>query len=206
MSGDPAWTDYTIHLRARKLSGNEGFIVLWHAADSADYHWWNIGGWNNTIARCEGTENGQRNAYGPSTPFLVEPGRWYELRLEVTGRRMRGFIDGKLVTEAVDESHAVPSSAIATATYDTQSHTVLVRVVNIGNDPLDMAIRLKDVGKVNPQGTAMVLAGDPDAVNTVDQPTRIAPKQEAITDASTSFHRKFPPHSFTLLRLTVAPR
>ena len=31
VTGDPAWTDYTIRLKARKLGGDEGFLVLYHA-------------------------------------------------------------------------------------------------------------------------------------------------------------------------------
>ncbi|HKI43159.1 MAG TPA: alpha-L-arabinofuranosidase C-terminal domain-containing protein, partial [Mycobacterium sp.] len=52
-TGDPNWSDYTIRLRARKIRGREGFIVIWHAGDGDSYHWWNIGGWQNTLARCE---------------------------------------------------------------------------------------------------------------------------------------------------------
>ena len=32
MVGDPTWTDFTYTLKARKLSGDEGFLILFHAA------------------------------------------------------------------------------------------------------------------------------------------------------------------------------
>jgi alpha-N-arabinofuranosidase len=100
-----------------------------------------------------------------------------------------------------------PRSAFASATYVTGSHTVIVKVVNVGDDPLDMTINLRGVGTVDPNGTVIVLSGDdPKAVNTVDEPTRIAPKQEPIGNLSASFRRTFVPHSFTLLRLTASPQ
>jgi alpha-N-arabinofuranosidase len=95
----------------------------------------------------------------------------------------------------------------ATATYGTAGHTVIIKVVNVEKDPVDIAITLRGVGRVEPGGTATVLtAGDPKAVNTIDQPTNIVPKEEPVTDASASFRRTFPPYSFTLLRLTAAPQ
>ena len=206
VTGDPKWTDYTVRMRARKIAGREGFIVLFHAKDGENYRWWNVGGWGNTLARCEVSENGGRSAYGQGVPFQVETGRWYDLRLEVKGNHVRGFVDDKLVTETNAEPAPAPAQVIASATFDNARHAVFIKVVNPGNDPVDMAILLHGVGKVEPKGVATVIAGDPKAVNTAAQPTNIAPKQEGITNASSSFHRTFPPHSFTLLRLTAKPQ
>ncbi|HTK76808.1 MAG TPA: alpha-L-arabinofuranosidase C-terminal domain-containing protein, partial [Gemmataceae bacterium] len=80
----------------------------------------------------------------------------------------------------------------ATATYVTAGHTLIVKVVNAEQDRVEMAINLRGVGRVQPAGTATVLTGDPKAVNTIDQPTNVVPKEEAVTDASASFHRTFP--------------
>jgi alpha-N-arabinofuranosidase len=202
-TGDPKWTDYTIRVKARKLGGREGFLALWHAVDGDNYNWWNIGGWNNTLARCETAEGGSRSAYGTGAPFKVDTNRWYDLRLEVSGHHVRGFIDDKLVTDATDMPHVAPTGAFASATYVNADHTVIVKVVNVGNNPLDTGINLRGVGRVEPKGIAWVLTGDPKAANTVDEPTKIAPKEEAVIDASASFHRTFPPHSFTLMRLNA---
>ena len=201
VTGDPNWTDYTIHLQARKIGGPEGFLVLFHAQDGSNYRWWNVGGWGNTLARCEATRGGTRGPDGPSHPFTVQTGRWYDLRLEVTGSRIRGFVDGKLVTDTTEGPAAAPAAAFASATYAKSGHTVIVKVVNVGAVPVDMAIHLSGARRISPNGTATVLAGDPTAQNTLDQPTNVAPKEEPLTDTSASFHRTFPPHSLTLLRL-----
>lgn len=206
ITGDTNWTDYTIKLKARKIAGREGFLVLWHAADGSNYNWWNIGGWGNTATRCEAAEQGRRTAFGPNSAFTVEANRWYDLRLEVSGQKVRGFIDGKLVTEATQEQQIIPSAVFASATYSKAGNKLIVKVVNIGEEPLDASLNLRGVGKVEPGGTAITLSGDPKAQNTVDQPTKIAPKEEAIDAAAPSFKRTFPPHSFTILRLTATPQ
>ena len=99
-----------------------------------------------------------------------------------------------------------PPRRFASATYATASHTVIVKVVNVSGNSVNMAINLQGIEHVDPSGTAFVITGDPKAVNTLDQPTNIAPKQQKVTVASESFHRTFPPYSFTVLRLTATPR
>ncbi|MEP6755349.1 MAG: alpha-L-arabinofuranosidase C-terminal domain-containing protein [Chthonomonadales bacterium] len=200
-TGDRNWTDYTIRLRARKLSGNEGFIVVWHAADRNQYHWWNIGGWGNTQARCEASENGARTAYGQGAPFVVEADRWYDLRLEVAGSRMRGFVDGKLVTDSAFEGQVTTSTVVATSTFSKSDNTVIIKVVNPDDRPVDVAISLKGMGKVEANGTAIVLAGDLLATNSLEEPMKVAPKQQVVSGVSSEFHHTFQPHSFTILRL-----
>jgi alpha-L-arabinofuranosidase len=205
-TGDPGWTDYTIRLRARKVGGREGFLVVWHAQDSRNYSWWNIGGWTNTHTSCEETAQGDRAAFGPEAKFTVETGRWYDLRLEVAGNHVRGFIDDKLVTDATQEPPEAKVPALASALSATAGHVVIVKVVNAGQEPLDAAINLHGIGHVEPNGQAIVLTGEPLAMNTVDQPEKVSPHEEALANVSAWFRRTFPPHSLTLLRLSVSPK
>src|SRR5579862_1356230 len=46
--GEPNWSDYTLTLKARKLGGNEGFLILFGIPEANFKSWWNIGGWGNT--------------------------------------------------------------------------------------------------------------------------------------------------------------
>jgi hypothetical protein len=34
----------------------------------------------------------------------VQPGTWYQLRLDAVGNRLRGYVDGTLMLEATDNS------------------------------------------------------------------------------------------------------
>jgi alpha-L-arabinofuranosidase len=199
LAGDPAWRDYTVTLRARKLGGNEGFIVLWHAADGDNYRWWNIGGWGNTLSRCEMSESGGREAYGPGTPFTVETDRWYDLKLVVTGHTARGYIDGKLTMEATDVPHSPIQNAFASASYINSTGEMIVKVVNTSGTPLETEIRLKDAAHVE-SGKVTMLTGEPSAVNTVSKPTTIAPTEAPLVINSASFNHIFPRYSVTIMR------
>ena len=200
LAGDRNWKDYTVRVKARKLGGLEGFMVLWHSKDGDNYRWWNIGGWGNTVSRCEMAEGGGRMAYGPSSPFTVETGRWYDIRLEVRGDSMRGFIDGQLMIEAKDEEFPHPLRGYAAASYAKASGDVVVKVVNTSGESLETQINLRGASRVGSNGRAVVLAGEPGEVNRIENPTNIVPKLEALTNAAKSFSRSFPPHSVTLLR------
>src|ERR1039458_2474239 len=46
--GGTVWSNYTCTLRAMKLGGSEGFLILFNVLDGNNYMWWNIGGWGNT--------------------------------------------------------------------------------------------------------------------------------------------------------------
>ncbi|MEO6993924.1 MAG: alpha-L-arabinofuranosidase C-terminal domain-containing protein, partial [Lacunisphaera sp.] len=191
LAGNPAWTDYTVTVRARKIEGNEGFIILWHAADGDNYRWWNIGGWSNTLSRCESSEGGGREPIGPGTPFTVETGRWYDLKLVVTGRTVRGYVDGKLTMEETDGPRLPAQTAFASATYLNASGEVIVKVVNAAETPLQAEIHLKDVSHVG-KGKIIVLTGEPSAVNSVAKPMAVAPTEEPFAVNSASFTHTFP--------------
>jgi alpha-N-arabinofuranosidase len=107
----------------------------------------------------------------------------------------------KTTADAESAPQAAGGSVFATATYAGSNNTVFVKVVNAGDDPVDMAINLRGVRQVDPNGTAVVLAGAPNSANTIDEPRKVAPVQETIANITPSFHRTFPPHSLTILQL-----
>ena len=92
VAGDKDWTDYTFSLKARKLGGAEGFLILFRVQDENQKSWWNIGGWGNSRHAIEiGGEVGQ------SVPGRIETGRWYDIRIELAGSSIKCYLDGKLV-------------------------------------------------------------------------------------------------------------
>ncbi len=203
LAGDPHWENYSLHLQAQKLAGREGFIVLWHAHDGENFRWWNVGGWGNTISRCEVSAEGRRQAYGPSSPFVVETGRWYDLRLEVNGHNARGYVDNALVMDTKDEDLPASISAYATASYARDSGDVIVKIVNTGGEPLETTINLRGASRIGSAGKAIVIAGDPNAVNSIESPNNIAPIEEPLTNLAAAFTRTFAAHSVTLLRFSA---
>ena len=198
--GDASWKDYTLTMKARKHSGNEGFLILFHAHGD-DYLWWNIGGWGNTRTIVERAENGAKGELGTAnTDIKVEDNRWYDIRLEVRGRDIKGYLDGKLVTQTTDESLKQPDPVYATASRVDASGEVIVKVVNVSDVTQPLELNLEGVNSVAPNATLEVISGEPGEMNSIQEPQKVAPREETISNASTKFTHEFPAHSVSVLR------
>jgi hypothetical protein len=101
-----AGSNYTIHVRARKTGGAEGFLIGFGAHDPENFYWLNLGGWGNTAHRLEKTVYGHRSPIGPEAQGRIEADRWYVVRIEVAGRRIRCFLDGHLLVDLEDRGFA----------------------------------------------------------------------------------------------------
>jgi alpha-L-arabinofuranosidase len=199
IAGDRTWTDYTLTLKARKLGGQEGFLILFHIKGKEDRTWWNLGGWNNTsdAVECGGTLDPK--------PDRIETGRWYDLRVEIRGKNVKCYRDGQLVHDVVCDDAGNVTSLYACASKDEQTGDVIVKVVNASPKPLETRLDLTGASNLTGQGTAIVLASASGKdENSVDEPMRVSPKTEPVTFEGTSLIRAFPGNSFTVLRLKTA--
>ena len=200
-AGDTAWTDYTYHVQARKLGGAEGFLIAFHYRDEGDYLWWNIGGWGNTRTAIEQVQAGSSTQLGPDIPVTVETGRWYDIKIELQGRQVRCFLDGKLVEEVTDAPPAPPAPLYAVASRALSTGDVILKVVNTSPAAQQIQIDLQGASGVAKTAVAQVLAGDPADVNSLETPEKVAPQTTALTGVGKTFLHEFPAHSVTVLRV-----
>lgn len=200
--GDASWTDYTFTCKARKISGAEGFMVLFHAIDDSHWSWWNVGGWGNTQHAIERAEDGGKYTVGASTSGSVETGRWYDLKVELKGNRIRCYLDGKLIhdVEPKDE-HIKPLQAVAGTAPGKKE--VILKVVNVSGEAQTTDINLRGVKGVGAKAALSVLSGEPKDENTLENPTKVATVQKTIDIASPQFSHTFPPYSVSVIRVPV---
>lgn len=184
-TGDASWSDYTLSLKARKISGSEGFLIVFGRKDGMKY-WWNLGGWGN---REHGLEF-NRTPVGPRVPGSIEPGRWYDIKVELTGNRIRCYLDGKLIHDVMAPE---VRSFIVNAGRDSATGELIIKAINTSDESI--------VAKLNVtgEGTCTVLKSDrPDDNNSLEDPRRIVP---STTPARVEGMHEFPPCSLTVLRL-----
>ena len=195
--GDAKWTDYTITLRARKTGGTEGFLVPFRVRDADNYLWWNVGGWQNVRSRFQRNEGGTSNEIGNNSPFKVETGRWYNLKIEVQGDQIRAYADGKLINEATD---AAPSTFYSTASRDSASGDIILKAVNFTDAPQTMSVALQGAQGLAQTATAQVMTGLPSDINSIENPRKIAPQTVTLTGIGPNFSHTFPAYSVTVVR------
>ena len=201
-AGDANWGDYTYSLKARKLGGQEGFLVMFHARDEGNWYWWNIGGWGNVRHAVEKSSGGAKGELGQSVPGSVEAGRWYDIRIELEGSHIRCYLDGKLIHNIED---AGVKSLSAVAGRVARTGEIVVKVVNFSGVAQDTDVALEGTPTLAAEGTAIVLAANsPTDENSFSQPTKVAPVTMPLSGIAKRFRHTFPPHSLTVLRLKPA--
>lgn len=192
VAGDRSWTEYTFELKARKISGREGFLILFHNAKDDDRVWWNLGGWNNTQHAVEmGGTLDPKNA-------AIETGRWYDIKVVVRSDGVKCFLDGKLIHDVKPQR---VKALYASASRAKTGGEVILKVVNTSGSPLVADLNLKGIKRLPAQAEAIVLtSGKPEDENTLDEPTKVVPKTEMIPVSGAKFSHTFPGNSLTVLR------
>lgn len=193
------WKNYTVHVKARKHDGAEGFMVLFHAKDRENYWQWNIGGWGNTRSAIQHTEDGSVDEVGQSKDFTVEKDRWYDIRIEVVDGVIKGYIDDQLITE-VKETSAIAIDPLYVAA-SKKGSDVFLKIVNFSDTESTTTLNLEGVKSLGSKAQGWVLSGDLKSANSIADPTKISPKELKLTSVSKSFKHTFPAHSVTVLRL-----
>ena len=194
IAGDKNWSDYTLTLKARKLSGAEGFLILFRVQNENEKCWWNIGGWGN---KRHALEMGGVN--GHEVTGSIETGRWYDIRVELKGDRVRCYLDGKLIHDATAPAM---KSLYASASRDHTSGEVILKVVNVSNDEVPAEIKLNGAnGFRSPAQTIVLTSENSTDENTIENPTKVAPVTKPVEIKGATFNHRFPGNSLTVFRL-----
>jgi len=191
--GDESWSDFTLTLKARKLRGAEGFLIAF-GRKGEERNWWNIGGWENTEHGIEFNQNG----LGRHVPGSIEPDHWYDIRIEIAGRRIRCSLDGKLIH---DELASAPNRFFALAGKDPKGDLV-IKAINAGAESINATVNVAGGTRISPEARMTVLKSDHSSDNnSLENPTKVLPVTTTIDVGGSSFSHEFPAHSFTILRL-----
>lgn len=193
-AGDKKWSNYTFSLKARKISGEEGFLIPFAVQNEDAKVWWNIGGWGNTRHALE-----MEGISGGDIRGSIETGRWYDIRVELKGSNIKCYLDGKLIH---DVDYPRVKSLYATASR-AGNKEVILKVVNASYEDQDTEVNLRGVARAS-SVTALVLSSrDPNDENTLDRPVKVAPIKQQIECSGPRFSHVFPANSVTVLRMKV---
>lgn len=200
LAGDVDRSNYTIEVRARKVSGAEGMLIPFGVKDGDNYYWWNLGGWGNTVTAIEKAVSGQKMIIGDRADVRIQSGRWYDIKIEVSGRTIRCYLDGELIHEVVDEDDTTVLYVVCS--YDEETGDVIVKAVNRSSLPRTVLINLDGSFVPSGAGTAEVLTSDNlNDENSFEEPLKVSPVLTKLTGLSNSFEYTFDPYSVTVLRI-----
>lgn len=195
--GDSTWKDCTISLKARRVSGENGFQIFFHNKNNNDHNRFEVGGWNNSKTHLE---------LGMAIADMegeAKTDQWYDVKIEIKGGDAKAYLDGKLVQEISDKTLAV-KSLIMSAAKDEKSGDVILKVVNASARSIKTQIDLKDAKAFTGKGKAIVLtSASPLDENTLENPKKVYPKTEDVKLTGTGCKRTFPGNSLTIIRFST---
>ncbi len=109
--------------------------------------------------------------------------------------------DGILKTKIDAEKSPLHCSA----TKDSKTGEIFLKVVNYGGEKQTVNLALKDAGALAATAEVETLSSaSPDDTNSITEPTKVAPKKSEIKDVKESFSYAFQPYSVTVIKLKPA--
>ncbi|CAN5583423.1 alpha-L-arabinofuranosidase C-terminal domain-containing protein [soil metagenome] len=187
---------YALTLKARKLAGDEGFLITLDAPASNGGLQYNFGGWGNTHS---GLERGG-SQISPDVPLTIDTGRWYDVRIEREGGTTRAFLDGKLVQSFTEVG--APDFATVVG-IDDKTHEIVIKAVNGAETA--RAVQFDIAGMdLRGEGKSFTLTGPSlMAENSFEQPNLIVPKEGRVRGKGPNLAVTLAPRSVTVLRLPL---
>jgi len=186
---------YVFSVRARKTGGREGFVLGFAGTSPGNRCQWTLGGWDNQSTWLQRVDDDVPDDLSDRLMTGVETGRWYDLRVEVDGRRIRCFRDGELVHD-VEDVRPDPELFAVSAVRDSAAGDVIVKMANATPDSVPVRLRMSGAEGVGTGFARTTLAVAP------DDSSRFGPAPAApVHDRLTGTVCEVPPHSFTVLRV-----
>jgi alpha-L-arabinofuranosidase len=203
-TGDTNWANYTLSLRARKVSGSEGFLILFNWTDDNNWTWLNLGGWGNTQHGIEQNVNGGKSSLGTRSSGTIQTDQWYDISIVQTGSRVQCYLNGTLVQNFTYPT-TLTSGLIASTSYQKSSGEIIVKAVNPYTAPMNATLTFSGLDGVSSNATLNQMASaNPTAANSVSAPTNVVPVTSTVANAGTNFTITFPANSLSVLRLQAA--
>jgi len=196
-AGSADWSNYTMELKATKTAGSEGFLVMF-GVEGSDYYWWNLGGWNNTTSAVEKAGNGAKSTL-INHDTVIETGRTYDLKIEVDGRNITGYVDGAQAFTVEDKEAIEPLYQVVTR--DEETGEVTLKVVNAQDQSVTTDIELEGQ-RLNGKAEVTTMACDPGCDNMLGQEQVAYPTTETVKSLGNEFTYEFEPYSVTFITLT----
>ncbi|MCD0444850.1 hypothetical protein LO763_14630 [Glycomyces sp. A-F 0318] len=196
-AGSADWSNYTMELKATKTAGSEGFLVMFGVEGSDDYYWWNLGGWNNTTSAVEKSSGGGKSTL-VNHDTVIETGRTYDLRIEVSGRTITGYVDGAEAFSVVDEEQIEPLYQVVTR--DERTGEITLKVVNAQSESVTTDVNLEG-RRLRDKAEVTTLQCDPGCDNVLGQEQVVHPETEQVRDLGNEFTYEFEPYSVTFITL-----
>ncbi len=200
--GDSTWTNYTYSLDATKTGGREGFLIPVAVDDEDNHIFWNIGGWGNTVSCLQIVSDGVKSGQvgGTIQRLAVKTGQTYRIKIEVTDRNIKCYLDDKLYVDydLIEGTNAEAYQVVST----DETGDVIIKLVNVTDMVKTFAIDLQNANLSSETASVEFLAGKSlNDDNVLGQEEVIFLEETLVQGISNQFNFTVPAYSVTVLRM-----
>ena len=191
--------DFSASFRRVKGSGNLQFRVRDNGKPGLqnDYIGVTVGHGDVEFYRQSG---GVRDTLCAPFSYPLQTGEWYAIQLICTHETIQLWINNELLREV--NLHPIPAILASTA-YDESRQLLLLKVVNTTRHAEKTRLEI-DGGTIDNTAQIIQISGEPEAVNTFENPDLIIPREETVVfPLGGPKVYSFPPNSVTLMMLKV---
>lgn len=191
--------NYTLTVKCRKNSGNEGFLIIFDYKDSQNYSWLNLGGWGNTQHAIEQCVNGAKVTVATTSGSLTT-GSWYTVKIVVNGFSVKCYLNDKLLFNGTLSGS---NNVYANATYTPDAKQLYVKVVNPTSGKASFGVNVKSGESVSNASLTVLTGENSDSENSMDAPKTVYPRQKSATVSDGKVTFDLLPYSFNILKITL---
>lgn len=197
----PTSKTYTIKLKAKKLGGEEGFLIVAGFKDSGNFIWLNLGGWGNTVHAIEHSVDGAKSLLSRQIPGKIETGKWYDVQIDYSPSRIVCSLDGKRL---FDEKPASVPKFFFTTGIDKNRKELVVKVVHASDTPQNVSIDVRGVRTGSTANGMVLSSSDIHAENSLESPKKVSPIPIKVKVEAGKVNFSASPYSLTVLRIPIS--
>ncbi len=188
---------YTIRMKAKEVSGTKGFFIEFNKKDQKNRMFWELGAWQNLDMAVAEDINGRGSCLAQYT-FSIEQGRTYELELQVDGRSIKTFVDGKQYHDVYLKP--VLEEPLYTSASAKNDGSIILKIVNISDSVKELDIHLHGMGGKTNMGRMIRMSGyQLDDENTFEEPEKVTPNVTGIISEAGDVMLGVPAHSVSII-------
>ena len=101
--------DFTMTVQGKVAKGREGFRLMVRTQNEKNYYRWSVGAFGNTLHSLMAVKDGSPKKRSKPYKAAVKQGVWYELKVVVSGKIIKCYIDDQLVNEESFDSFVAGS-------------------------------------------------------------------------------------------------
>lgn len=197
---DREFEDCTIELKAKKISGTEGFRIVFGGTEPNNYFMADMGSHTNeSVIFREVNNEGSISLFDYRNTTSIKANQWYAVRIEIEGAHWKCFLNGELqyeYTYAPKKKHYVVSG------YDRERNEVIVKLVNAEAGNWKVRLQLDNMKDIASKGTKIVLgADDRFEENSFSDPLKVVPEISELSGIGRTFNVDCRANSLTILRI-----